>query len=90
MVNLEMKKQLFHVFLFTSNLWVHTGQKKYLPACLSTPQLFFRDMLLETNISPPKGTFEDFVPFSKVGYVSFLKGICQLSVCKVKLTFSSN
>ncbi len=29
---------------------------------------------LGTNISPPKGTFEDDVPFPKVGYVNSLEG----------------
>ena len=29
---------------------------------------------LGTNISPTKGTVEDDVPFSKVGYVSSLEG----------------
>lgn len=33
--------------------------------------------LLATNISPLKGTFEDFVPF--VRYLSFLGGICRVS-----------
>ena len=33
--------------------------------------------LLGTNLSPPKGTFEDNVPFPKVGYDSSLKGIHQ-------------
>ena len=31
--------------------------------------------LLGTNISPPEGTFEDYFPFPKVGYVSSLEGI---------------
>ena len=32
--------------------------------------------LLATNISAPKGTFEDDFPFSEVGYVSSLEGRC--------------
>ncbi len=35
---------------------------------------------LGTNISPPKGTFEDDFPFRQLGYVSSLEGIVVISM----------
>ena len=37
------------------------------------------DTILETNISPQKGTFEDDFPFPTVGYVSSLEGIYHIN-----------
>ena len=59
--------------------------------CRETPQE--GSTLLETNISPKKGTFEDDFPFPKVGYVSSLEGKCWKSlyiymcVCFCRLSF---
>ena len=47
-------------------MFTELGGRTWLPLASVT--------LLGTNIYPQKGTFEDDVPFPKVGYVSSLEG----------------
>ena len=53
--------------------WEEKGTMKTEMIRFIFPVIFFVT-LQETNISPPKGTFEGDFPFSMLGYFSFLKG----------------
>lgn len=75
------KVLMLRLFVYSN----YSGENSCAPSLMSDPSFLklsqtlkpLWSRLLATNISPLKGTFEDFVPF--VRYLSFMEGICRVS-----------